>query len=648
MALSYSPFYRGTPYSPADAQRAAALASGPAYPVAREPVVSLPPKAVVAPKEEVVDLNATPFASTVDKPYYGLTQETRQDYAEEVLQGIRDAGFDDPSTPFRIDMGAYQKKITDYLAGDTEELDKDLATSRQMDLKRTTGLTEDLGFGTSPSSIATESYKNLSNLKKESPEQFSKVFSSLTSKPQLSYLYKELEKGNISDKEYAESALASLKQENPSKPYFINNNKVYTYPTDDTRGTPYHVMLRPKEVWNMPAATSERSQEDYFLQNIGGLGKSSTDFRQSAGEFLLTNPATQLASALVPPFGAAVTAAKLATGVDVSPVEIATSMLTGLEMAGVIKPPAVGADIAPKGGVGPTLPTTIANEGVGLFGQGYETTKNIITAAAAGDAKGAAIALVGKPLIESGLSKVGLDKAAIENAGIQYDDFEAGLSKVVAEVAGGAELDEALAAGLGTYIKEGGTLGSIDLPETDLDLGIIEDVVRDVVRPIGTVATEVAKFVEKAIPEDVDKIEDAIRAVGSTTEDVVRTTGSAVDDAVIQPIREAGKVIDDEVIQPIGDAFSDLDTAIRDAMPDIDLPSVDLPSVDIPSFGLPSLEINYTAPAPSPTRTTDNLFRDELFQFQTEIEDTQERLEYIDLNDPDPFEASSLLQRYPF
>jgi len=83
-------------------------------------------------------------------------------------------------------------------------------------------------------------------------------------------------------------------------------------------------------------------------------------------------------------------------------------------------------------------------------------------------------------------------------------------------------------------------------------------------------------------------------------------------------------------------------------MPDIDLPSVDLPSVDIPSFGLPSLEINYTAPAPSPTRTTDNLFRDELFQFQTEIEDTQERLEYIDLNDPDPFEASSLLQRYPF
>ena len=197
------------------------------------------------------------------------------------------------------------------------------------------------------------------------------------------------------------------------------------------------------------------------------------------------------------------------------------------------------------------------------------------------------------------------------------------------EVAGGAELDDALVQGLGKYIREGGTLGSVDLPETNIDLGIIEDVVKDVVRPIGAVATEVAKFVEKAVPEDVDKIEDALRAVGSKTEDVVRAAGSAADDAIIQPIREAGKVIDDEITQPIGDAFSALDTAVRQALPDVDLPSVDLNL-----GGLLTGAGAVAIPQLSATRTTDDLFKDELFKFQTEIGVDVEPLEYVDLNAP--------------
>jgi hypothetical protein len=269
-----------------------------------------------------------------------------------------------------------------------------------------------------------------------------------------------------------------------------------------------------------------------------------------------------------------------------------------------------------------------------LFGSTYAQTQTALNVAAAGDAKGAAVALVGAPLIKEGLGKVGLNKEAIESAGIQYDDFEAGLSKVVSEVAGGTELDEALLAGLGKYITEGGTLGSIDLPETNIDLGIIEDVVKNVVRPIGTVATEVAKLVKESVPEDVDKIEDAIRAVGSKTEDVVRATGSVADDAIIQPIREAGKVIDDEITQPIGDAFSALDTAVRNALPNIsiDLPNIDLPNIDLPSIDL-SLGTNRMLQY-SPTATTDKLFGDELFKFKTEIGLDIERLEYVDLNTP--------------
>jgi hypothetical protein len=360
-------------------------------------------------------------------------------------------------------------------------------------------------------------------------------------------------------------------------------------------------------------------------------------------ESFLKEPIINVAASFIPGGTLAMTAAKAASGVDVSPMEIATSMLTGLEMAGVIKKPVVfdnGEYGGALGGVDPfttgDLGTAVTDVGTGLFGSTYAQTQAALNVAAAGDAKGAAVALVGTPLLKEGLGKVGLDKEAIENAGIQYDDFEAGLNKVVSEVAGGTELDEALLAGVGKYITEGGTLGSIDLPETNIDLGIIEDVVRDIVRPIGTVATEVAKLVEKAIPEDVDKIEDAIRAVGSTTEDVVRATGSVADDAIIQPIRKAGKVIDDKITQPIGDAFSALDTAVRNVLPDIDLPSVDFPSFDL---GFPQLNINLPeggllASQPSPTRTTDNLFKDELFKFKTEVGLEIEPLEYVDLDAP--------------
>ncbi len=374
-------------------------------------------------------------------------------------------------------------------------------------------------------------------------------------------------------------------------------------------------------------------------------------------ESFLKEPIINVAASFIPGGTLAMTAAKAASGVDVTPVEIATSMLTGLEMAGTIKAPVAGSSVAPAGGVGPVLPS----QGTGLFGSTYGQTQAALTAAAAGDAKGAAVALVGAPLLKEGLGKVGLDKEAIENAGIQYDDFEAGLNKVVSEVAGGTELDEALLAGVGKYITEGGTLGSIDLPETNIDLGVIEDVVRDVVRPIGTVATEVAKFVEESLEvsegtketlRQIDRqalqpIKEAAQSVtepvykaaketAPVVEDVVRATGSAVDDAIIQPIREAGKVIDDEITQPIGDAFSALDTAVRDALPDIDLPSVDLPSVDL---GFPQININLPeggllTSQPSPTRTTDNLFKDELFKFKTEVGLEIEPLEYVDLDAP--------------
>ncbi|MDB4277919.1 hypothetical protein N9895_02645, partial [Gammaproteobacteria bacterium] len=47
-------------------------------------------------------------------------------------------------------------------------------------------------------------------------------------------------------------------------------------------------------------------------------------------------------------------------------------------------------------------------------------------------------------------------------------------------------------------------------------------------------------------------------------------------------------------------------------------------------------------------RTTDSLFKDELFKFQTEIGVDVEPTDYVDLNYSDPFQEQTLLQRYPF
>jgi len=338
----------------------------------------------------------------------------------------------------------------------------------------------------------------------------------------------------------------------------------------------------------------------------------------------LNNPVVNVLGAINPVVGLATTAAKAATGEKLSPVEIASGLMTGLNMAGVIKPPALG-DI-PAGGGPPQM-----TQGTGLFGSTYGQTQAALNVAAAGDAKGAALSLLGPQAVKAAIDKVPDDR--ILNV-LQKDDVQAGLNKVVERVAGGAEFDEALAYGLGTYIKEG---GGLNIEGTDVSLGVIEDVVRDIVRPIGKAGTALADFVEEAIPDiDVDididtralrPLEDVIKAGGRATEDAVRAAGSVIDDTVIQPIREAGKEFDDVVTQPVGDALSALDTAIRQALPDIDLPSIDLPSIDLPSIDLPfdlrpSLMSDTggdVIPFLSPTRTTDSLFNDELFQFETEI-----------------------------
>jgi hypothetical protein len=586
-------------------------------------------------QEELVDLYSNPFASTIDSPSIGLPEPIK-------VIGSRT----EPTTPA-------------FKAGDREDVYDDAGNKVGFTLYKEQKSYDGYGNVTGSKVVPRTTYYAPSTVQKTAERKESygdksiadiaaQLMSEAPAKARTAMdLYSEFDPNRGAMQGYSvDSYNREVNVERPLLQAFkdleVPAYKEFDVPELDTGGLDYDKtklytnygkrgqLEFPNEAARQEYYEKERTGTFHDVSELLGidseLGQQTMVWvknppEPSKWEKFLGNPVLQVVGLLNPTVALATTGAKLASGVDVSPVELASSALTGLNMAGVTKPPALG-DI-PAGGGPPQM-----TKGTGLFGTTYGQTQTALNVAAAGDAKGAALALVGNDLIKGGLDKVGLDQAAIERAGIQYDDFEAGLGKTVQKLAAGEELDEALAFGLGTYIREGGTLGSIDLPETNIDLGVIEDVVRDIVRPIGKVGTALADFVEEAMPDiDVDidtralrPLEDVIKAGGRKAEDVVRATGSVIDDTVIQPIREAGKTFDDVVTQPIGDALSDLDTAVRQALPDVDLPSVDLPSIDLPFDLLPSLMSDTGQDfIPSPTRTTDSLFNDELFKFETEI-----------------------------
>ena len=88
--------------------------------------------------------------------------------------------------------------------------------------------------------------------------------------------------------------------------------------------------------------------------------------------------------------------------------------------------------------------------------------------------------------------------------------------------------------------------------------------------------------------------------------------------------------------------MSALDTAIRQALPDIngpdiDLPDINLPDINLPDFNLPSFTLGNMGMmmglmAPQANATTNKLFENELFKFKTEVGIT-DREELIDIED---------------
>lgn len=393
------------------------------------------------------------------------------------------------------------------------------------------------------------------------------------------------------------------------------------------------------------------------LVATGPAGTYSTTFQKDKNLLaqVASDPIIGLAANFIPGGTLALTAAKAASGESLSPADIVTLAVPALTKAGMLTAPqaAVSAADAVDG------IAKAAVEGVGIAGLGYNNSVALINAAAAGDPTSVVTSLVGNTVIDKAFT--GIEDGARIGGLFQADDLKTGLTKVVEKVASGEKFDDALLAGLGTYVKEGGTL-RLPTPEgfdLDIDLGIIEDVVKAAVRPIEGIVRKAGRVIDdnvlqpvKEVGEEIgETLEPILQPVKETVEAGASVAGdvlSAADTAA----RDAASAFDDAVIQPAGDALSDLDTAIRQALPDINGPDINLPDVNLPRFnldlgGLLTSGIQ-AVPQPAPNRTTDSLFKDELFQFQTEIGADVEPIEYVDLGYSDPFQEQTLLQRYPF
>jgi len=327
-----------------------------------------------------------------------------------------------------------------------------------------------------------------------------------------------------------------------------------------------------------------------YGSGAGNYGTRVIPETPSKFQEVLSSPVASILSSFIPGGAALLTAGKVlsGSGKDIGLMEAAGAVAGTARLAGTPTAAAVADNI------------------------------EFTAAVATGDPALAVVNRYGKEYTTEALNKVGLDSDTLsEEYNINQDDLVEGLVKTEKELVKGSSLDEALLQGLGTYVREGGSLGGLpDLPDLP-DLGIVFKTpellkkVEDTLRTVGSVVDDTVLQPPKEFVEAVAKatpspkvIEDVARKAGSTAEDVVRTAGAVIDEPV-QVIKEAAESIYEPLEAP---QFSSVD---------VDLPSVDLPSVDLPSVDLniPKPTFSLTATQKKPAgEITEGLFGDFLFE----------------------------------
>jgi hypothetical protein len=311
-----------------------------------------------------------------------------------------------------------------------------------------------------------------------------------------------------------------------------------------------------------------------------------------------------------------ITGAKAISGETLHGGDYLSLAVPALQKSGMLVPPEAGA-------------TGAAAAGKGIAGLGYADSVGLLSAAATGDPTSFIVGKFGNEALDKAFEDIPVDSDLLDR--FQADDVKAGMVKVVDKLAGGADFDEALVAGLGKYVTEG---GGLNLDGMDVDLGVVEDIAQALAKQLEP-ALDAFSALDTAVRQGLSEFDDEVlqeftQPVGdvlSSADTAVRQNLATFDEEVLQPIT-----------QPVGDVIEDVGQAIGDAFSGLNIPNF---NPNLGQFGLQFTQVSDTgepATQPSSTRTTDALFGDELFKFKTPIEGTQERLDYIDLN-ASPFDG---------
>jgi hypothetical protein len=166
-------------------------------------------------------------------------------------------------------------------------------------------------------------------------------------------------------------------------------------------------------------------------------------------------------------------------------------------------------------------------------------------------------------------------------------DIQAGIKKTVVKLAQGEDFEDALQSGVGEWASQSGIGGEL------------EEKLKQAGRDFDDNYLQPIKDMLPDTPEGIKAIEDAARDIGRGIADAgtpikegVEEIGSSIAEAaepLKEPLQETGRFIDDNLLQPAKDALIGAGGAMLTGM--------------------------VGGGQPSGTRTTDSLFRDELFKF---------------------------------
>lgn len=321
-----------------------------------------------------------------------------------------------------------------------------------------------------------------------------------------------------------------------------------------------------------------------YGSGAGNYGTRVIPETPSKFQEVLSSPVASILSSFIPGGAALLTAGKVLSGSgrDIGLMEAAGAVAGASRLAGTPTATAVADNIefaAAAASGNPAL--AVLNKGTDLVNEKGEVVGRTT---------------LGKKYTTDALEKTGLTaKILSKEYNINQDDLVEGLVRTEKELVKGASLDDALLKGVGTYVKEGGSLSGLPVPELNAVFETPELLkkVEDALKTAGSVVDDTVLQPPKEFVEEYIEAVQSPKAI----EDIIKEAGRAIDEPV-QVAKEAAEA----VYEPLG-----ADVNFETSSVDLDIPSVDLDTFK-PSFSLAVAQ-------PQPTKgVTESVFEDFLFE----------------------------------